>query len=173
VINTQEERLRFEKIMNTFAMVYGQATTKEKNRVYFNFLQEFPIEFLEAAAQRLLNKKKISTFPTIGEWKECCWQPEEFVREEAQLAWHSLEEHLVAVTIPTDHKILEAIRRIFGSWNRFKLADRLRDHWDRQDFIAAYLRVHREDEEAQLEAGMSEAQLERARNRLTGKKEGK
>lgn len=170
MINNEKEKGRFNNLMNTFADVFGKATTPMKNRIYFDFLIEFPIEFLETAAKRLLDKKKISTFPTIAEWRECCWEPEEAVRELALQAWHGLEKHYVALTIPSDPKALAAIIRVFGSWGHFKAGDKGRDHWDKMDFVAAYLRVYREDEEAKLEAGMSIAQLEAARKRLTEEK---
>ena len=169
MLDAPKERGRFNNLMNTFAEVYGKATNERKNRIYFDFLQEFPIEFLETAAKRLLDKKNISTFPTIAEWKECCWTPEELVREFAIQAWHKLDESLVAMIAPPERS-LQAIIRVFGSWEKFGQSDRQRDHWDKMDFIAAYLRVHRENEEAELEAGMSTAQLDKARNRLTGRK---
>jgi len=162
----EKTRARFNHIMNTFAMVYGQATSVEKNRVYFNLMQEFPIEVLENAAKRLLDKKKISTFPTIAEWKDCCWQPEELVHDDALAAWVQLDDHLVALTVPENPKTLKAVERVWGTWAKFKAADRHRDHWDKLDFVAAYKRVHREHEEAQLEEGMTKAELEAARKRL-------
>ena len=164
--DNQKNRLRFEKIMNTFAEVYEKKTSEKKNRIFFNFMREFPIEVAELAADRLLNKKIISTFPTIAEWKECCWHPAEDVLEIALNAWYELEGCLIAVKQPADERTLDVICRLFGSWDNFRRSEKPYGHWEKQDFIEMYMKVYRDHEKAQLAAGRFTGQLEAAKKSL-------
>lgn len=150
MIDNKEMRLRFENIMNTFAEIFNKPTTREKNRIYFTILQDYPIELIERAVHRIIREKAISTFPLPAEIIEKMNDSEDKVMMEALKAWNEAEKIAFLGKRNSDNPILNKVITIaFGSWERFGQTDPSND-FDRKHFIECYRAITKNERLQQL-----------------------
>lgn len=142
MIENQETRLRFEKIMNTFAEIFGKPVTREKNRIYFSFLKRFDLDEIENAAERIINEKKISTFPTIAEILDKINIPDEELESIALELWNKACNLIIMGTRDSGDIILDRVIELaFGSWQKFGETHPENESFDRRHFINCYKSV--------------------------------
>jgi hypothetical protein len=161
VIDSKKMRVRFENIMNTFAEIFEKPTTREKNRIYFTVLQEYPIELIERAAQRIIREKAISTFPLPAEIIEKMNDSEDKVMMEALEAWNEAERIAFLGERDSDNPVLNKVITIaFGSWERFGQTDPNND-WDKKHFIDCYKAITKDERLQQLKEPKKVKELEK------------
>lgn len=150
MIEDKKMRLRFENIMNVFAEVFGKPTTREKNRIYFTVLKQYPIGLIERAAQRIIREKLISTFPLPAEIVEKMSDSEEKIEIEALKAWNEAEKIAFLGERNSEDPILTKVITIaFGSWERFGQTNP-NNEFDRKHFVECYKSITKEKRIEQL-----------------------
>ena len=65
---------KFFELMEDLKMIFpaGEVSSKAGG-VYFKYLNDIPIEFLEKGLTYLIKKRLMPTFPTIAEIRKECW----------------------------------------------------------------------------------------------------
>jgi len=174
VIENQETRLRFEKIMNTFAEVFGKPVTREKNRIYFSFLKRYDLDEIEDAAERIINEKKISTFPTIAEILDKIGAPDEELESNALELWNKACNLIIMGDHESDDLILDrTIELAFGSWRKFGETHPENESFDRNHFVNCYKNVIKKEKELILSRGNVFDELNKTREKIKQLETGK
>jgi hypothetical protein len=157
----EETKKRFNGIMNIFAEIFGKPTTREKNRIYFTILQDYPIELIESAAHRIIREKAISTFPLPAEIIEKMNESEDNIMIEALKAWNEADRIAFLAERNSDNPILNKVITIaFGSWERFGQTDP-RNDFNRKHFIECYKAITKEERMEQLKETKKIKELKR------------
>lgn len=161
MIDNKEIRLRFENIMNAFAEIFGKPTTREKNRIYFTILQDYPIELIEHASHRIIREKAISTFPLPAEIIEKMDASEDKLNLEALRTWNEAERIATIGDRKSNNPVLNNVITIaFGSWERFGQTNPSND-FDRKHFIECYKAITRDERLRQLKEPEKVKELEK------------
>lgn len=166
MIENQDTRIRFEKIMNTFAEIFGHSTTKKKNRIYFSFLKDLSIDEIETAAEGIIKEKRISTFPTPGEIREKIFSDEQMEVSGLEL-WNKANELIIlGVRESGDQLLDQTIELAFGSWRQFGETDPKDEPFDRRHFVGCYKSIVKKEMGRILPRGNILDELNEAREKI-------
>lgn len=132
---------RFITALALISLLPGLIELNEQQiELYFRFLKDLAIEDLERAIYEIIKRKKITTFPLIGEIRE---KVELDLNSEidgaAFTAWSTASRLSESSSYPTEDKLIEdTIKMAFGSWTKFGQMDTFNEVRDRQHFIKCY-----------------------------------
>jgi len=136
----QNELERFTALMGIMqeAFIPEKPLSKERIKIYFDYLKDLSIDDIEKSTHHILNVKKIPTFPTIGEIRGYI---EVSMEDKALENWHlgmnNLDSYVsVKFEDPVVHSVIEYE---FGGWEKFCNLCIKDEAWDKRRFIQAYL----------------------------------
>ena len=134
------------------SLIHGAMTPNHKPpspevvMLYFNALKEFPFEIIQAAFERVIKEKIISTFPLIGEILAAISTPDE---NRVQLAAHRAFREVCKAaeyvgfleTEIQDSFAEEAARIAFGGIEAFAQMPIEQDSFNRKTFVDIYKKL--------------------------------
>lgn len=155
---TDNDLERFVKALALISLLPGiQDLNEAQIELYFRFLKDLHIDDVEKAICEVIKRKKITTFPLIGEIREKVeLSIDDEVDGAALEAWRRVSYLSKSSSYPSKSKLIEdAVKMAFGSWQEFGQLDTFYENRDRQHFIKCYkllvLRSLKKDRKAQLE----------------------
>lgn len=138
---TSEDHKRFIGALALLSLLPGLVDLNEQQiELYFRFLKDLAIEDVEKAIYEIIKRKKITTFPLIGEIRE---KVELDLNSEvdgaAFTAWSKASHLCESSSYPSKDMLIEdTIKMAFGSWKKFGQMDTFDEVRDRQHFIKCY-----------------------------------
>lgn len=135
----------FAKLMAVMQEIFtpDKPVSKEKVQIYFDLLREYPIERIKYGVHKIIETKKISTFPLPAEIKEAMGYSDDLnIELEAAEAWSKACDIAFMATRDSDDPILnETIRISFGGWERFGQSELRNETFDRAHFLRCYKNI--------------------------------
>lgn len=135
----QADSKKFRDIMKglQMAIVPDKSIHKETVEIYFRAFQGWTIEQFERACLKVLDTKKISTFPLIGEIKEALNDP-----TEALNAWlmarEAVSKHGACMSVKFPNPVIHSVIEIMGGWISFCHVPEEEQKWKLKDFERFY-----------------------------------
>ena len=141
----ESDKKEFAKLMALMEEIFTPThpVSIEKVQIYFEHLKEYPIEKIRYAVHKIVDTKKISTFPLIAELKETMGCADELnIELEAAEAWsEACDIAFKATRFSSDPILNETIRIAFGGWERFGQSELRNETFDRRHFLDCYRNV--------------------------------
>ena len=171
----QEDGKKFAVLMAMLSTAFEKGSVgQDKVKLYFDYLQDLPIELLSKAVNELIRSRKFPSFPTIAEVREAALGGDAEAEEAALSAWSEATRLISAGRRSKDERVNDAIVLAFGSWDRFGQTNPEMEASDRKHFIACFKSIeHRRREALALNGGVEAKQLtEGGARRLREAREG-
>lgn len=163
----EKDRLKFAAVMAALSEAFERPVTAEKIRVYWNFLQDLPIEKIEDAAQIIIATKKMPTFPTfpaIAEIREAAQGGDSLQELEALEAWRDAYKNALMYGTVEENgirykyerrapkKTTETIKTAFGGFMEINRLNSKDEYWNQKLFIKIYKLLSQRENLKQLPA---------------------
>lgn len=137
---TSEDKKLFAVYMALLGTAFGdKGILPARIDVYWDCLQDIPVERVGAAVKQILKTRKFSSIPTIAEIREAALGRDEDIETAALDAWgratHAVETGLY---LTGDFTINEAVRVAFGGWAKFGETDPENTMADRAHFLRVF-----------------------------------
>jgi hypothetical protein len=143
----KSDEMKFAEIMATIGAAFFKPLTSTQLDIYFDCLQEYPIEDLIYAAKWILKNRTITgTFPLIAEFVQAIQNRNGTPDERAELAWRTLiktiENHGYYQTVQFEDAAISETVKALGGWMRISgddhdwTEDNLK--WRRKEFMNLY-----------------------------------
>lgn len=140
------------------AFIPDKPVSKERAKIYFDFLQDLPLEKIKLAVKHIIRTKRISTLPTIGEIRGFIVKD---IEELALEAWYktirAVEEVGIYVSVEFEDRVIHSvIDNEFSGWERFCNLRREDEPWDRKRFLQSYYLFHEKKDHPKYLPGIHE-----------------
>jgi len=157
---TNKDYERFAIMMATLETCFDKVVSKEKIKLYYNFLDDLSIQQMDRAITWLLNTHKY--FPTISDIRTATLESVESLAFKAWATVYKVGGKLSHMPDTGDPVTEMVIDKAFGGWENFcwyKELDEFTKSQDRRHFIQAYKLFHNELERKNLLVARKPKQL--------------
>lgn len=142
-----DDRQRFSAMMFMLAEIFKESLSEPRIDVYWDILEEYPIDDILKAAKMILQTKTIKVFPLPAEFISVIDQPDIKALDAWQSILKAIEYHGIYQSPTFKDPLVSNVIQSFGGWISFCMMSREQSedqwNWTRKEFMKIYQSLNR------------------------------
>lgn len=148
------EKKEFAILMSTLYEIYDKEGSATKTELYFNLLEEYPIEIIKKAVTKILKSRIYSSFPKPSDIIEAIEGSKEDLKSTAldqfQTTNSAAGNQGPYRNVKFDDPIIHIVLTAMGGWNNFCMFETSRLHWIEEEFVEKYCMFYKQFKHGEL-----------------------